>query len=133
MTTISTAPHAELAIAIRLADYMKAHNLEGPIEIGVSKASCYWCQQYLDFLHESLQPKLNIVNRATHGKCIDGWLIPDHPADIKRQMLDFVGDKMQAIFDLTNAHRCKSDSVPFDGLSSDEEMQLEINDRPLTY
>ena len=133
MTTISTAPHAELTIAIGLMDYMKAHNLEGPIEIGVSKASCHWCQQYLDFLHEALQPKFDIVNRATHGKCTDGWLIPDHPPDIRRQMLDFVGDKMQAIFEHTNAHRRKSDSVPLDGHSSDEEMQRRTFSRPPAY
>lgn len=118
---ITTAQHAELTVATYLAEDLRTRKAEGIVELGVSKASCYWCQTYLAFLNNAMHSnRVEIVNRATHGKCTDGWLIPESPSEVRRQMLDHIGNTMQHVFDTLNNERRKSDSVPLAVLSGDE-------------
>ena len=120
-TQIKTAQHAELTIAVYLVDYMQSHRLKGSIELGVSKASCMWCQSYLKCLDDMVQPDIRIVNRATHGKRTDGWLIPDTPAGPRNEMLDQLGNMVQQVFDTINTTPRRSDSIPLVGFSSADE------------
>lgn len=110
---VITSAHCELTLALHMLKSPKSNASRRTIEIGLSKAKCYWCHHYLAFLnhHSSKQNGPHIVSRATHGKKTEGWSLPAGPAQVTRDFLQLVGTEMQELFNtIAEQHRCKSDS-----------------------
>jgi hypothetical protein len=74
---VKFSQHCELTLAIDLIQRNEKSGLSpGKFEIGVSKACCIWCYEYINLLNASFQkPRFRI--RATYGKQPDGWKIPE--------------------------------------------------------
>ena len=102
--------HCEISLAL---DMHRRHNqrklTNSKIEIGVSKACCEWCCEYLN-LFASAYPQYSILVRASHGKQPDGWMMPPQsPNRVARQMIRSIEDKVDSI--LWAIHDCRrSDS-----------------------
>ncbi|KAL2053374.1 hypothetical protein ABVK25_006368 [Lepraria finkii] len=110
--------HCELTVAnylLRLKTATKS--LLGPIEIGCSKASCFWCDLYLTELNDILPKYGRVINRATHGNLCNGWMMPQAlPGyeNVNREVLDCIGRQVETVFAYGNDRRRKSDSLPLD-------------------
>ena len=122
--------HCELTVAKYLLRLKTAITLPKPIEIGCSKASCFWCDLYLKALNKLLPISGGAITRATHGNLCDGWMMPQALPGyeiVNIEVLDYIGYQVQIAFDCGNDRRRKSDSLPLDrgALLQDDEMQNE--------
>ena len=108
---VVSSQHCELSLSLHIAKISNAH---GPVKIGCSKASCYWCHLYLEKLNSYFAQNggLTIVCRATHGKKTNGWLLPtDGPNQVKQAFLESVGTEIQEMFNIiSEAQPGRSDS-----------------------
>jgi OTT_1508-like deaminase len=96
-----------------IARYTRANISKSKIEIGVSKACCEWCREYLNLL--ALEYKQHkILVRATHGKQPDGWMIPPNgPEPVARRMRKFIADKVHDIvWEIESRRRSDSNELP---------------------
>lgn len=110
---VTASHHAELSLALYMMNMKPSEDPRSTIEIGCSKASCYWCYHYLLYFNRYLAERRwpLIVSRATHGKKTEGWLLPDGPDAVNHDFLQLVGKEMQEIFNtVPELQRRKSDS-----------------------
>lgn len=86
----------------------------GLIEIGCSKASCFWCHIYLKQLNEHLlnsDPNIKIITFANHGKRTKGWLMPEGQEAVGESVLQEIGYLIEDVFRRAwGVPRKKSDS-----------------------
>ncbi|KAL8725642.1 MAG: hypothetical protein Q9166_007219 [cf. Caloplaca sp. 2 TL-2023] len=107
--------HCELTVGLSLWKRKQDHHIPGPVEIGCSKASCYYCALYLQFLNERSERMTNynpIILRGVHEKCIHGWSMPADSEfdDVRDRFFNKIGDVMHSImYNVSGPHR-KSDS-----------------------
>jgi hypothetical protein len=108
--TVTFTQHCEITLALEmLRHYIRPKYSRRKIEIGVSKACCEWCCQYLNLL-ASAYPKHSVFVRASHGKQPDGWMIPpDGSESIANQMAKVIVGKLDNIIWEIESHR-RSDS-----------------------
>ena len=112
LTTCSR--HCELTLALQLLQHFEEQGITGPISIGVSKASCYWCHVFPLELNEYLEQN-QIVTYGTHGKSVKGWLPPQHLTErythVNHNVLRYIGEKVEEVFrKIKEIPRKKSDS-----------------------
>ena len=130
---VEFSQHCEITVAQYLLEHGSGRRI-APIEVGCSKASCFWCNLYFECLNDRLPARCGVLTSATHGKLCDGWMLPAEPRsleykgqkitdEINKEVMDFIGEQMDLMFARGLGQRRKSDSVPLDGVRfSDEEM-----------
>ena len=108
--------HCELTVAKHLLRVKTAKgSLLSPIEIGCSKASCFWCDLYLKELNRILPG--GAITSATHGNLCDGWMMPQALPGyetVNIEVLDYIGRQVETVFERGNDRLRKSDSLPLD-------------------
>jgi OTT_1508-like deaminase len=111
--TVNFTQHCELTLALEmLKRYNQRKITKRRIEIGVSKACCDWCCQYLKLL-SSAYPNHPILVRASHGKQPDGWMIPpDSSKSIAEEMAKSIVDKLDdVIWEIQSGRRSDSNEL----------------------
>ena len=105
-TTVTFTQHCEVTLALEmLTRYIQPKYTRQKIEIGVSKACCEWCYQYLNLL-ASVYPNHSVFVRASHGKQPDGWMIPPNGSEsIANQMAKVIVGKLDNIIWEIESHR----------------------------
>jgi hypothetical protein len=90
--------HCEITLALEMLKRTQKRQLvDRKIEIGVSKACCEWCCDYLNLL-ASTYPRRPILVRASHGKQPDGWMVPPNgPESITRQMIQLIEGRVDVV------------------------------------
>jgi len=117
---ITGSQHCELTLALYMLKIHRENDIRGPIKIGCSKASCYWCHVYLLSINDQF-PGQKVVTFATHGKRTKGWLLPENDLLARDEILHLVGDSVEDVFRRAwGMPRKKSDSR---SLSSSFEQQ----------
>ena len=108
--TVKFTQHCEITLALNiLARHTQATLTKRKIEIGVSKACCEWCCEYLNFLAFKY-PKYPILVRASHGKQPDGWLMPPNgPKSVTKQMVQSIEGRVDDVIGKIKRRR-RSDS-----------------------
>ena len=97
------------------------------IEIGVSKACCEWCCEYLNLL-ASEYPQYPILVRASHGKQPDGWMMPPKGLEqIAQQMIRSIEGRVDNVIWKIHKHR-RSDSNELPSFSEEADMQASRQD-----
>lgn len=90
---VTTSCHCELILALRA---IESGNTAIPIKIGVSKSTCWLCEQYLEFLSHNQNVRL-LVSQS-HGKFHAGWQIPKNtPEAVKRKVHLLVHEEVRKI------------------------------------
>jgi hypothetical protein len=116
--TVNFTQHCEITLALEmLARHSQPKTTKSRIEIGVSKACCEWCCQYLHLL-ASAYPKHPIFVRGSHGKQPDGWMIPPNGPKSK-QMALFIEKKVDNVI-WTIRSRRRSDSNEWPDLPKED-------------
>jgi hypothetical protein len=107
---VTFTQHCEITLALELLTrYIQPKYTRRKIEIGVSKACCEWCCEYLNLL-ASAYPNHSVFVRASHGKQPDGWMIPPNGSEsIANQMAKVIVGKLDNIIWEIESHR-RSDS-----------------------
>ena len=111
---VNFTQHCEITLALEmLARYTQRRITKGKIEIGVSKACCEWCCQYLHLL-ASAYPKHRVLVRASYGKQPDGWMIPPNgPKSIAKRMTRLIEEKVDdVIWKIKSRRRSDSNELP---------------------
>ena len=111
--TVIFSQHCELTLALELAArHARRKATRSRIEIGVSKACCEWCRQYLTYLQSYSTHRVFV--RASHGKQTDGWMIPPNgPKQITNQMAHFIGEKVDdVVWKIQGFRRSDSNELP---------------------
>ena len=110
MKIVTFTQHCEITLALEmLRRYTLRKYTRRKIEIGVSKACCEWCCQYITLL-ASAYPNHPILLRASHGKQTDGWMIPPNGSEsMANQMAKVIVGKVDNIIWEIESHR-RSDS-----------------------
>lgn len=115
MTTIVGSQHCELTLALEMLQMFQHTKQAGPIKIGCSKASCYWCHVYLSALNDQF-PDHRVVTFSTHGKLTKGWLLPEANTLARDRVVELIGDFVDEIFwRAWGIPRRKSDSPSVSG------------------
>lgn len=118
--SIRSTQHCELTVALHLLQLRTPEGSQMPsIEVGCSKASCFWCHKYINELNSVLILSGPVVVRATHGKMTNEWMVPqaaqgfeDECNRAKQNVFDTIGKSIRAIFAAGSDLRRKSDSQP---------------------
>jgi hypothetical protein len=107
---VTFTQHCEITLALEmLTRYIQPKYTRRKIEIGVSKACCEWCCQYLNLL-ASAYPNHSVFVRASHRKQPDGWMMPPNCSEsIANQMAKVIVGKLDNIIWEIESHR-RSDS-----------------------
>jgi hypothetical protein len=109
--TITFTQHCEITLALDMLKRAQLRLSNTKIEIGVSKACCEWCCQYLNLL-ASVYPQYPILVRASHGKQPDGWMMPpSSPTSVTQQMIRVIEEKIDHVIWKINSRHRRSDSV----------------------
>lgn len=83
--SVQRCQHPELTLACHFIREQLAGRSERRIEIGVSKASCYWCRMWLEIANTQLERLIihvltwetsNFLTRDKGNKRDDGWILP---------------------------------------------------------
>ena len=112
--TVNFTQHCEITLALDMLKRQTQSKITASkIEIGVSKACCEWCIQYLTLL-TSAYPKPPILVRASHGKQPDGWMIPPNGLkSIAEQMTLLIEEKVDhVIWEIQSRRRSDSNELP---------------------
>jgi hypothetical protein len=135
---VTFTQHCEITLALEmLTRYTQAKYTKRKIEIGVSKACCEWCCQYLNLL-ASAYPNHSVLVRASHGKQPDGWMIPPNGSEsIANQMAKVIVGRLDNIIWEIESHR-RSDSNGLPQLmevdtDSGESDQLDIEENKYPF
>lgn len=106
--------HCEVTLALELlARHTQQKLANRKIEIGVSKACCEWCCEYLNLLVPAY-PQYRIFVRASHGKRPDGWMMPPKgPESVAQQMANSIREKVDnVIWEIHQRRRSDSNELP---------------------
>ena len=111
--TITFTQHCEITLALDMLERTRLSLTNTKIEIGVSKACCEWCCQYLNLL-ASAYPQHSILVHATHGKLPDGWMIPPRGSmSATQQMIRVIEDKVDnVLWNIDRSRRSDSNKLP---------------------
>ncbi|KAN0080788.1 hypothetical protein V8E54_003992 [Elaphomyces granulatus] len=111
--------HCEITLALEMLQRCGQRQLsKNLIEIGVSKACCAWCIDYLDLLAREIPKKHPLLLRASHGKQPDGWLMPPNgPKTTTKQMTKLiVGQIDNVVWKIRSRRRSDSNELPAETL-----------------
>jgi hypothetical protein len=110
---IKVTQHCELTILIDIINrYSLFSVIQGIIKMGVSKATCQWCEEWLNLLTVKVPGNLKIVHRASHGKQPDGWKLPSTPYQaLETEMKASIMHKVDQVLWLVAARHRRSDSA----------------------
>jgi hypothetical protein len=111
---VTFTQHCEITLALNmLARHAQSTLSNSKIEIGVSKACCEWCCEYLNLL-ASAYPQYSILVRASHGKQPDGWMMPPNGREsIARQMSRLIEERIDnVIWQIQRRRRSDSNEMP---------------------
>lgn len=90
---VTTSCHCKLILALRA---IESGNTATTINIGVSKSTCWLCEQYLEFLSHNQNVRL-LVSQC-HGKIHAGWQIPKNtPEAVKKKVHLLVHEEVTEI------------------------------------
>lgn len=106
--------HCEITLALEmLRRYVQRQLSKNRIEIGVSKACCSWCIDYLNLLAAEF-PEYPVLVRVSHGKQPDGWLMPPSgPKTTIKQMTKQVVQRIDnVVWKITSRRRSDSNELP---------------------
>ena len=107
--TVKFTQHCEITLALDMLNRTRSEFTNPKIEIGVSKACCEWCCEYLNLL-ASAYPEHSILVRASHGKQPDGWMMPPNGLEpIAQQMTRLIEGRIDSVIWGVNKRR-RSDS-----------------------
>jgi hypothetical protein len=111
--TVKFTQHCEITLALDMLKRTQPKLTKTKIEIGVSKACCEWCCEYLNLL-ASAYPQHSILVRASHGKQPDGWMMPpNNLVQIKLQMVRVIEGRVDyVIWKIHNRRRSDSNELP---------------------
>ena len=111
--TVNFTQHCEITLALDMLERYTQLNTNPKIEIGVSKACCEWCYEYLKLLTIPY-PESMILVRASHGKQPDGWLIPPNtPKLMAKQVEQKIEDRIDdVIWKIKGRRRSDSNELP---------------------
>ena len=111
--TVKFTQHCEITLALDMLKRTQPKLSKTKIEIGVSKACCEWCCEYLNLL-ASAYPQHSILVRASHGKQPDGWMMPPNgPKSIAQQMTWLIEESIdKVIWKINNRRRSDSNELP---------------------
>ena len=95
---VTFTQHCEITLALEMLRRCNQRGItKRKIEVGVSKACCEWCCQYITLL-ASAYPSHPVLVRASHGKQPDGWMMPPNGSrSIENQMAKFIVGKLDDI------------------------------------
>ena len=105
--------HCEITLALDMLKRLRNSDVSvKKVEIGVSKACCGWCCEYLGLLHQE-DPKKPILVRATHGKLPDGWMMPPSGSPlITKKMAALIEEKIDdVIWEIHSSRRSDSNEL----------------------
>ena len=111
---VNFTQHCEITLALNmLARHTQPKIAKQIIEIGVSKACCEWCCEYLSLLNLAY-PKHPILVRASHGKQPDGWMVPPNgPESITKRMAQLIEERVDnIIWNIRSRRRSDSNVLP---------------------
>jgi len=105
--------HCEITLALDMLNRTRLEFTSSKIEIGVSKACCEWCYEYLNLLTSAFSQN-SILVRASHGKQPDGWMMPPNNLEqIKLQMVRVIEGRVDyVIWKIHNRRRSDSNELP---------------------
>jgi hypothetical protein len=105
--------HCEITLALNMLDRRTQTNAKQKIEIGVSKACCEWCCEYLDLLALTYTNSTILV-RASHGKQPDGWMIPPNSLEsIAKEIKKLIERRVDnVIWKIKGRRRSDSNELP---------------------
>jgi nucleic acid/nucleotide deaminase of polymorphic system toxin len=109
------SPHCEITLALEMLQRCGQRQLsKNRIEIGVSKACCSWCIDYLDLLAREFPKKHPLLLRASHGKQPDGWLMPPNgPKTTAKQMTKLIVGRIDnVVWKIRSRRRSDSNELP---------------------
>jgi hypothetical protein len=102
--------HCEITLALDMLNRTQSEYTNPKIEIGVSKACCEWCCQYLKLLASTF-PQNSILVRASHGKQPSGWMMPpNNLAQIRLRMVRIIEGRVDNVLWKIHSRRRRSDS-----------------------
>ena len=132
--TVKFTQHCEITLALDMLKRTQPKFTNAKIEIGVSKACCEWCCQYLNLL-ASAYPQHSILVRASHGKQPDGWMMPPNgPKSIARQMTRLIEESIdKVIWKINNRRRSDSNELPSFTTGADVEARGRDIDENMVY
>ncbi|KAN0076498.1 hypothetical protein V8E54_006640 [Elaphomyces granulatus] len=107
--------HCEITLALEMLQRCRQRQLsKNLIEIGVSKACCAWCIDYLDLLAGEFPKKHPLLLRASHGKQPDGWLMPPNgPKTTTKQMTKLIVGRIDnVVWKIRSRRRSDSNELP---------------------
>jgi hypothetical protein len=110
---IKFTQHCEITLALDMLKRTRPILVYSIIEIGVSKACCEWCCEYLNLLASAYQ-RHPILVRASHGKQPDGWMMPPNgPQSISQQMVRLIFERVDnVIWKINTRERSDSNELP---------------------
>jgi OTT_1508-like deaminase len=112
-TKIRFTQHCEITLALDMLKRTRPIPGHSIIEIGVSKACCEWCCEYLNLLTSAYQ-RNPILVRASHGKQPNGWMMPPSgPQSISQQMVRLIVERVDdVVWKITSSRRSDSNELP---------------------
>jgi hypothetical protein len=120
---INFTQHCEITLALDVLERTRSKLSTTKIEIGVSKACCEWCCEYLNLL-ASVHRRHSILVRASHGRQPNGWMIPpSSTTSIAQRMMRVIEERIDCVIWRINGRR-RSDSNELPSLTT-EEVDLE--------
>ena len=111
---IAAAQHCELTVGLELWRTLMDKKQRQVIEIGCSKASCYYCKLWVEEFNKWVAGQHlpnKMVLRGQHDKYVLGWAMPSNsPARVRDGVLQGIGKVMQEIWTEAGGPRRRSDS-----------------------
>jgi hypothetical protein len=119
--------HCEITLALDMLKRTQPKLTNSTIEIGVSKACCEWCRQYL-YLLTLAYPRRSILVRASHGKQPDGWMMPPNgPMSTGQQTVRLIEERIDGmIWNIHNRRRSDSNELPSFTKETDVEAKMQV-------
>jgi hypothetical protein len=112
---VNFTQHCEITLALEMLNRLTRREFvkKQSIGIGVSKASCEWCCQYLELLSREYR-QYPVLVRASHGKQPDGWLMPPSgPTSVTKDMAKAIVDKVDdAVWEIESHRKSDSNELP---------------------
>jgi hypothetical protein len=119
--------HCEITLALHMLNRTQPKLTKSRIEIGVSKACCEWCCDYLKLL-ALVHSHHSILVRASHGKQPDCWMMPPNgPKPLEQPMARSIEEKFDdALWKIKGRRRSDSNELPPFRTEADVEDDIEI-------
>lgn len=111
---IAAAQHCELTVGLELWHILNMRSRRQDIEIGCSKASCFYCRLWIEEFNEWVKGHhlpSRLILRGQHDKHVLGWAMPaNSPVRVRDGVLNGIGLAMQKIWKRAGGPRRLSDS-----------------------